>query len=114
MSYADEFPDTTWHTAADPQGRCQFDDNLRCKICGAGFPGYHEHTKDEDCVLSPGGDGTCDVCGVYHGHPCDCGGRGFHKPGCAEMADNDGRLEIHTDHQCGDECRSNGCTERFK
>ena len=40
-----------------------------------------EHVKDSDCTLDA--TGTCVVCGVYHGDPCEqCGGRGFHNQGC--------------------------------
>jgi hypothetical protein len=42
------------------------------------------HNADEDCTLGP--DDCCKVCGVYHGDPCqDCGGRGFHRSGCATV-----------------------------
>ncbi len=42
------------------------------------------HTQDEHCTV--GGDGLCVVCGVsFEGAACpDCGGEGFHKPGCAD------------------------------
>ncbi len=74
------------HTADRPDGGCIFNEKLLCVLCGSGFPGSREHTKDEDCVLSPGGDGTCDICGVSHGEPCStCGGRGFHKANCREI-----------------------------
>lgn len=44
----------------------------------------HPHTRDEDCDEFLRADGTCTVCGVAHGEPCDaCGGRGFHAAGCA-------------------------------
>jgi len=37
-----------------------------------------EHLRDEHCVAYLD-DGTCDVCGAYHGEPCRfCGGRGHH------------------------------------
>ena len=39
------------------------------------------HRRDEDCAV--GADGACIVCGVAHGDPCDCGGRGFHRSECA-------------------------------
>lgn len=42
-----------------------------------------EHAADEDCTLDA--DGSCTVCGVWHGAPCSCGGRGFHRPGCPEL-----------------------------
>lgn len=41
------------------------------------------HTRDEDCTV--GKDGCCTVCGVSHTAECDCGGRGFHRPGCPEI-----------------------------
>jgi len=40
------------------------------------------HDRDEDCTLDE--DDSCTVCGVWHGDPCACGGRGFHREGCAE------------------------------
>ena len=43
-------------------------------------PGYL-HVQDEDCRV--GHDGTCLLCGVYHGDACpNCGGRGFHRAIC--------------------------------
>lgn len=44
------------------------------------------HTKDADCAgfIDPATD-TCTDCGVYHGEPCACGGRGFHTAGCEEV-----------------------------
>jgi hypothetical protein len=50
------------------------------------IPGANEetHTKDEDCDVDPM-TGCCRTCGVLHGDPCpECGGRGFHTPGCSE------------------------------
>jgi hypothetical protein len=42
------------------------------------------HMKDEDCSVDPSTN-LCTVCGVEHGEACPvCGGRGFHKEGCAE------------------------------
>lgn len=44
----------------------------------------YRHTRDADCAPFLRADGTCTVCGVAHGEPCDaCGGRGFHAAGCA-------------------------------
>lgn len=43
-----------------------------------------DHNRDEDCDVDPATD-LCRACGVHHGDPCvECGGRGFHKPGCSE------------------------------
>ena len=40
------------------------------------------HTKDSDCSLDE--HFSCTGCGVQHSEdPCECGGRGFHRPGCA-------------------------------
>ena len=40
-----------------------------------------EHNKDGDCTLDE--TGTCKVCGVYHGDPCEfCGQEGFHADDC--------------------------------
>lgn len=44
-----------------------------------------EHTRDEDCTLDS--DGLCIECGVSHVETCpDCGGHGFHRDGCPELA----------------------------
>jgi len=52
--------------------------------CGPEVP-EPNHTQDEDCTLDD--TGTCICCGVYHGDPCaECGGRGYHRPGCEAMA----------------------------
>lgn len=41
------------------------------------------HDQDSDCVTDA--DGTCTICGVHHGCPCEtCGGAGFHKDDCEE------------------------------
>jgi hypothetical protein len=43
------------------------------------------HQRDEDCTLDA--DEVCVGCGVSHRVPCEfCGGRGFHRDGCAEGA----------------------------
>jgi hypothetical protein len=49
------------------------------------------HQRDADCQGFLGEDGTCQVCGVYHGGPCPwCGGRGFHTDDqCPEVFDRD-------------------------
>lgn len=39
------------------------------------------HTRDEQCDVDPE-TFECRDCGVYHGDPCACGGRGFHRDGC--------------------------------
>jgi len=40
-----------------------------------------DHNQDSDCVTDA--DGTCTICGVHHGCPCEtCGGAGFHKDNC--------------------------------
>jgi hypothetical protein len=60
------------------------------------------HTKDSDCTI--GEDLCCTVCGVSHGAPCyECEQTGFHADDCSQL-----------DHCCDDDCRSNGCSERFK
>jgi hypothetical protein len=44
------------------------------------------HTKDDDCTLDASD--TCTECGVWHGDPCpECGGSGYHAPGCAIIAE---------------------------
>jgi len=43
------------------------------------------HTKDEDCAPHLVDD-ACAVCGVLHLDACACGGRGFHRDGCPEIA----------------------------
>lgn len=46
----------------------------------------HQHTTDAHCSLDS--DGVCRFCGVLAGPPClDCGGRSFHRDGCATMED---------------------------
>ena len=48
-------------------------------------PAEREHTRDEDCTLDS--DEFCVECGVSHAETCtDCGGRGFHRDGCPELA----------------------------
>lgn len=42
------------------------------------------HTRDEDCESLDAERGTCAVCGVYHGEPCqECGARAYHQEGCS-------------------------------
>ena len=48
------------------------------EILGAG------HASDADCAPHIV-DGECTVCGVAHGAACECGGRGYHRPGCKEI-----------------------------
>ena len=44
-----------------------------------------EHSKDSDCTLDA--TDVCTVCHVGHAEPCvECGGRGYHKADCAEIA----------------------------
>lgn len=67
--------------------------------------------KDSDCVVN--GSYECDLCGVSHGGAaCECGGIAYHNDGCPGIEDEDRRVNP-SDHVCDDECRSNGCTERF-
>lgn len=50
--------------------------------------GTPAHTKDSDCTVDPTTH-LCTVCGVEHGEPCPrCGARGFHKNGCAWLAES--------------------------
>lgn len=60
-----------------------------CQDCGT-VTDYEPlpHTKDDDCIVDPEDD-SCMVCHVWHGPACDCGGRGFHRDDCPEMADDD-------------------------
>jgi len=32
----------SWELHESHAGRCDFDANLRCRVCGAAFPGYHD------------------------------------------------------------------------
>lgn len=44
------------------------------------------HQHDADCAPYLRADDTCGVCGVSHGPECwECGGRGYHRPGCSEI-----------------------------
>lgn len=45
------------------------------------------HTQDSDCQLDRFG--SCELCGVLHGDPCQaCGGKGFHTAQCPESDAN--------------------------
>jgi hypothetical protein len=40
------------------------------------------HDQDEHCSLDD--ENVCTVCGVWFADvPCECGGRGFHRPSCS-------------------------------
>ena len=59
------------------------------------------HTTDGDCEGHLDDDGTCMVCGVYHGDPCAfCGGRGFHRTDdCPNLFDCDSEEYKHAAEQ---------------
>ena len=62
------------------------------------------HSKDSDCTVNPE-TLCCDVCGVAHGDEClDCGGRGYHKPGCES-------IESDICEECGVEHGLHGCED---
>lgn len=45
------------------------------------------HERDEDCDVDPE-TAACRGCGVDHGGECfACGGHGFHRGGCAALAE---------------------------
>lgn len=45
----------------------------------------NRHTKDAECT--PDTVGVCTICHAWHGDPClECGGRAYHKDGCAYLA----------------------------
>jgi len=49
-----------------------------------------EHTKDEQCIVSPATN-LCLICGVEHGDECPrCGGKGFHAEDCPS---NDAKID---------------------
>lgn len=35
------------HTAENPDGKCIFNNDLICVICGSGFPGYYDKSTEE-------------------------------------------------------------------
>ncbi len=59
-----------------------------------------EHEQDADCAVDPETNLGV-ICVVEHADPCpDCGGRGFHKPGCSvlrEMARTLAHAEAYTE-----------------
>lgn len=78
----------------------------------------NRHTADEHCDVDPTTD-MCRGCGVHHGEACGhCGGRGFHRDGCATTRPApqlSPRLSFRArnkadEHGCG-VCGGHGCAE---
>ena len=64
------------------------------------------HRCDADCAPYLDTDDQCVVCGVSHTGDClECGGRGFHAPGCS---DNDETAHLHSTalSECGEVAHS--------
>ena len=53
-----------------------------------------QHSKDSDCTIDRR-TGLCKTCHVMRGPPCrDCKGRSFHKRGCPDGLNHDGRDRV--------------------
>jgi|SRR5579872_2978859 len=103
MSATFDYKNQAW-TENGKYVRCGHPASMNCTCYGrlhAGEP--INHTKDSDCDVDVYG--SCVLCGVLHGDPCElCGGKGFHTEDCPDSDANIPEPDIDDTVNCCPDC----------